>query len=87
MKLWSVALDETEELELKKYVESKGLIISTPFSRSSRTVKSLTYRPIKLIGREQQPSINRTYCFFGKPVILSTGMNTIESVATNGSYF
>jgi N-acetylneuraminate synthase len=44
------ALDETEELELKKYVESKGLIfISTPFSRSSRTLKkSLTYRPIKL---------------------------------------
>jgi N-acetylneuraminate synthase len=51
MKLWSVALDETEELELKKYVESKGLIfISTPFHAAAERLKSLTYRPIKLIG-------------------------------------
>jgi N-acetylneuraminate synthase len=45
------ALDETEELELKKYVESKGLIYINTFSRSSRTVKKFDI-PAYKIDRE-----------------------------------
>jgi N-acetylneuraminate synthase len=76
------ALDETEELELKKYVESKGLILyQHPFhAAAERLKKSLTYRPIKLTGECNNHPLIEHIASFGKPVILSTGMNTIESV-------
>jgi N-acetylneuraminate synthase len=78
------ALDETEELELKKYVESKGLIfISTPFSRAAAERLKKFDIPAYKIGSGEcnnYPLIEHI-ASFGKPVILSTGMNTIESVA------
>ena len=79
----SCSLSESEEIELQKYVQKKGLIfISTPFSRAAaeRLIRMNVsafkigsgecnnYPLIKHIAKER------------KPIILSTGMNTIESV-------
>jgi len=77
------ALDEDEELELKKYVETKGMIfISTPFSRAAAERLRKFDVPAYKIGSGEcnnYPLLEHI-CTFGKPVILSTGMNTIESV-------
>lgn len=77
------ALDEDEELELKKYVESKGMIfISTPFSRAAaERLKKFDIPAYKIgSGECNNYPLLEHICTFGKPVILSTGMNTIESV-------
>jgi sialic acid synthase SpsE len=77
------ALDESEELELKNYIESKGLIfISTPFSRAAAERLERFDIPAYKIGSGEcnnYPLLEHI-AKFGKPVILSTGMNTIESV-------
>ncbi len=77
------ALDETDELELKKYVESKGMIfISTPFSRAAANRLRKFDIPAYKIGSGEcnnYPLLEHI-ASFGKPVILSTGMNTIESI-------
>lgn len=77
------ALNEAEELELKKYVESKGMIfISTPFSRAAADRLQQFDVPAYKIGSGEcnnYPLLEHI-ASFGKPVILSTGMNTIESV-------
>lgn len=77
------ALDEAEELELKKYVESKGMIfISTPFSRAAaERLKKFDIPAYKIgSGECNNYPLLEHIASFGKPVILSTGMNTIESV-------
>jgi len=77
------ALDETEELELKKYVESKGMIfISTPFSRAAaERLKKFDIPAYKIgSGECNNYPLLEHIASFGKPVILSTGMNTIESI-------
>ncbi|MGI8952810.1 MAG: N-acetylneuraminate synthase family protein [Chitinophagaceae bacterium] len=78
------ALNEKEELELKNYVESKGMIfISTPFSRAAANRLQKFNVPAFKIGSGEcnnYPLLEHI-ASFGKPVILSTGMNTIESVA------
>jgi N-acetylneuraminate synthase len=77
------SLNEDEELELKKYVESKGMIfISTPFSRAAADRLQKFDVPAYKIGSGEcnnYPLLEHI-ASFGKPVILSTGMNTIESV-------
>jgi N-acetylneuraminate synthase len=77
------ALDEAEELELKNYVESKGMIfISTPFSRAAANRLREFDIPAYKIGSGEcnnYPLLEHI-ASFGKPVILSTGMNTIESI-------
>lgn len=77
------SLNEEEELELKNYVESKGMIfISTPFSRAAADRLRKFDIPAYKIGSGEcnnYPLLEHI-CSFGKPVILSTGMNTIESV-------
>ena len=78
------ALDEAEELELKNYVESKGMIfISTPFSRAAaERLKKFDIPAYKIgSGECNNYPLLEHIASFGKPVILSTGMNTIESVA------
>lgn len=78
------ALNEEEELALKNYVESKGMIfISTPFSRAaSERLKRFQIPAYKIgSGECNNYPLLRHIASFGKPVILSTGMNTIESVA------
>lgn len=78
------ALNEEEELELKNYVESKGMIfISTPFSRAAADRLIKWNVPAFKIGSGEcnnYPLLEHI-ASFGKPIILSTGMNTLESVA------
>lgn len=77
------SLNEADELELKNYVESKGMIfISTPFSRAAADRLRQFDIPAYKIGSGEcnnYPLLEHI-CSFGKPVILSTGMNTIKSV-------
>ena len=78
------ALSEEDESRLKAYVEAKGMIfISTPFSRAAALRLQRMDIPAYKIGSGEcnnYPLIE-LIASFGKPVILSTGMNTIESVA------
>ena len=77
------SLNEADELELKNYVESKGMIfISTPFSRAAADRLERFNIPAYKIGSGEcnnYPLLEHI-ASFGKPIILSTGMNTIESV-------
>lgn len=78
------ALNEADEYELMKYVESKNMIfISTPFSRAAADRLKKFDIPAYKIGSGEcnnYPLLEHI-CSFGKPIILSTGMNTIESIA------
>ena len=77
------SLNESDELELKIYVESKGMIfISTPFSRAAaERLKKMDLPAFKIgSGECNNYPLLEHIATFGKPVILSTGMNTIESV-------
>jgi len=77
------SLNEADELALKDYVESKGMIfISTPFSRAAAERLKRFDIPAYKIGSGEcnnYPLLEHI-AQFGKPVILSTGMNTIASV-------
>ena len=77
------SLDFDDELELKNYVESKNMIfISTPFSRAAVDRLVEFNVPAFKIGSGEcnnYPLIEYI-CKFNKPIILSTGMNSIESV-------
>jgi len=78
------ALNEEEEFILKQYVESKGMIfISTPFSRAAANRLHKWNVPAYKIGSGECNNypLLQHIASFGKPVILSTGMNTIESVS------
>ncbi|MFC0776717.1 N-acetylneuraminate synthase [Flavobacterium sp. HJSW_4] len=77
------SLNEADELELKNYVESKGMIfISTPFSRAAaERLKKFDIPAYKIgSGECNNYPLLEHIASFGKPVILSTGMNTIESI-------
>ena len=77
------SLNEADELELKNYVESKGMIfISTPFSRAAaERLKKFDIPAYKIgSGECNNYPLLEHIASFGKPIILSTGMNTIESV-------
>tara|TARA_B100001250_G_scaffold389318_1_gene388304 strand:+ start:662 stop:1723 length:1062 start_codon:yes stop_codon:yes gene_type:complete len=84
------ALNEKDELELKNYVESKGMIfISTPFSRAAADRLERMQVPAYKIGSGEcnnYPLVEHI-AKFGKPVILSTGMNDIDSVRTSVEIF
>jgi len=77
------ALSESQEFELKKYVESKGMIfISTPFSRAAANrLEKFGVSAYKIgSGECNNYPLLEHIASFGKPVILSTGMNSIESI-------
>lgn len=77
------ALDEEEERKLKAYVESKGMIfISTPFSRAAADRLEAMDVPAYKIGSGECNNLPllEHIASFGKPMILSTGMNTLASV-------
>ncbi|HEU4496910.1 MAG TPA: N-acetylneuraminate synthase family protein [Flavobacterium sp.] len=77
------ALSETDELEFKNYVEGKGMIfISTPFSRAAaERLERFGVAAYKIgSGECNNYPLLEHIAGFKKPVILSTGMNTIESV-------
>ncbi len=77
------ALNEDDEIALKNYVESKGMIfISSPFSRAAADRLMRMNVPAFKIGSGEcnnYPLLEHIAAF-GKPIILSTGMNNIESV-------
>jgi N-acetylneuraminate synthase len=77
------ALNEADEMALKAYVESKGMIfISTPFSRAAANrLERMDVKAYKIgSGECNNYPLLEHIAQFGKPVILSTGMNTISSV-------
>lgn len=77
------AFSETEEIKLKKYVEEKGMIyLCTPFSREAADrLKRMNVKAFKIGSGEcnNYPLIEHI-AKFGKPIILSTGMNNIASI-------
>lgn len=77
------SLNEEDELKLKEYVESKGMIfISTPFSRAAvDRLERMDVKAYKIGSGEcnNYPLIEYISAL-GKPIILSTGMNDVESV-------
>jgi N-acetylneuraminate synthase len=84
------SLNEQEEFELKEYIESKGMIfISTPFSRAAADRLHQWDVPAYKIGSGEcnnYPLLEHI-ASFSKPIILSTGMNTIESITKAVSIF
>jgi len=78
------AFDEQTERELKAYTESRGLLyLSTPFSRAAANrLERMGVLAYKIGSGEcnNTPLVDHI-ASFGKPVLVSTGMNDIESVA------
>jgi N-acetylneuraminate synthase len=78
------ALNENDEFKLMSHVKSRGAIfISTPFSRAAvdRLVK-FDIPAFKIgSGECNNYPLIKYIAKFKKPVILSTGMNTLESIA------
>lgn len=85
--IWEVmqrcALSKDDEIALKKHAESLGMIyISTPFSRAAADfLAEIGVAGFKIgSGEANHVPLIRHIASFGKPVILSTGMQTIESL-------
>ncbi|MEO8525007.1 MAG: N-acetylneuraminate synthase family protein [Caldimonas sp.] len=77
------ALSEDDERALKSYVEAKGMIfISTPFSRAAADrLERMGVVAYKIgSGECNNYPLLKHVAGFGKPIILSTGMNTIDSI-------
>lgn len=85
--IWHVmercALSRSDEAELKRYTESLGMIwISTPFSRAAADFLEELDVPAYKIGSGEADNLPliRHIARKGKPVILSTGMQTIDTI-------
>lgn len=79
----SCALSEDDERKLMQYVQKRGRIfISTPFSRAAaERLRRFDVPAIKIgSGECNNYPLIRHIAKLGKPVIISTGMNSIESV-------
>jgi len=78
------ALSEEDEKSLKEYIESKGAIfISTPFSRAAANrLERMGVTAYKIGSGEcnNYPLIEHI-ASFKKPMIISTGMNNLQSVS------
>lgn len=85
--IWEVmersALSEAQERELKRYTEKLGLIfLSTPFSRAAANqLNRMGVKAFKIGSGEcnNYPLVEHV-ARFGKPMIVSTGMNDIPSI-------
>lgn len=85
--IWEVmencALSLEDEAELKRYTESLGIIwISTPFSRAAADFLETLDVPAYKIGSGEADNLPliRHIAAKGKPVIMSTGMQTIDTI-------
>ena len=85
--IWDVmarcALSPNDEIALKAYAEALGLIyISTPFSRAAADFLNDIGVPAFKIGSGEADNLPliRHIARFGKPVIMSTGMQSIETL-------
>ena len=77
------SLSERDEFEMMKYVEKKGAIfISTPFSRKAVDRLEKFDVPAYKIGSGECNNypLVKYICEKGKPIILSTGMNSLDSI-------
>ena len=77
------ALSEEEEWELKQYVEGKGMVfLSTPFSRAAADrLERFGVLAYKIgSGELNNYPLIRHIASFGKPMIVSTGMNDIPAI-------
>jgi sialic acid synthase SpsE len=86
--IWDImsrcALSEDEEARLKAYVESKGMIhLCTPFSRAAADrLERMGVGAYKIgSGECNNYPLVQHIASYGKPVILSTGMNDLPSIA------
>lgn len=86
--IWDImkrcALTASEERRLKEYVESKGMLyLCTPFSRAAAIrLESMGVLAYKIgSGECNNYPLIRHIAGYGKPVILSTGMNDLASIA------
>lgn len=85
--IWDVmqncALSREDEIALKDYTEGLGLIyISTPFSRAAADFLDSIDVPAFKIGSGEADNLPliRHIAAKGKPILLSTGMQTIETI-------
>ena len=86
--IWEViassALSKDDEIELKNFTEKLGMIyISTPFSRAAADfLESINVPAFKIGSGECNniPLINHI-ASFGKPIIMSTGMQSIGNIS------
>jgi sialic acid synthase SpsE len=86
-RLWDIIkrceLTDEEELRLKDYTENKGMIyLSTPFSRAAADrLEEMDVAAYKIGSGECNnfPLIEHI-AGFGKPMIVSTGMNELQSI-------
>ena len=86
--IWNIiercSLTLQEEVKIKKYVENLGMIyLSTPFSRAAADrLEKMGVQAYKIGSGEcnNYPLIGHI-ASFGKPIILSTGMNDIKSIS------
>ncbi len=87
--IWDImndcSLTMEEEIELKKYTEAQGgIYISTPFSRKAADFLNSISVPAFKIGSGELSNLPlvRHIASFGKPIILSTGMHSIDDIKT-----
>lgn len=86
--IWEImkrcSLTEEEDIKLKDYVEKLGMIyLNTPFSRAAADrLEKMGVRAYKIGSGEcnNYPLVEHI-ASFGKPIILSTGMNDLESIS------
>ncbi len=85
--IWDImarcALTEAQEISLKKYVESKGMIyLCTPFSRAAaERLERMDVAWYKIgSGECNNYPLIRHIAAYRKPMIVSTGMNDIASI-------
>jgi sialic acid synthase SpsE len=77
------ALSEDEERMLKRHAEAQGMIyMSTPFSRAAANrLEGMGVVAYKIgSGECKNYPLVKHIAGFGKPVILSTGMNDVDSI-------
>lgn len=85
--LWDIIkrceLTADEERQIKEYCEEKGIVyLCTPFSREAADrLQSMNVSAFKIgSGECNNIPLLEHIARFGKPIILSTGMNDIESI-------
>ena len=84
------ALNESDEKKLMNHVKKlKSIFISTPFSReAANRLKRFNIPAFKIgSGECNNYPLLEHIADFGKPIILSTGMNTLESIAKGVDIF
>lgn len=77
------ALSEQDEYELMRYVQEKGMVfLSTPFSRAAADrLERFGVLAYKIgSGEMNNYPLLKHVASFGKPMIVSTGMNGMESI-------